>query len=217
MKRRPAASLLVEYFDAYLKDHDIEAFRARVEARYAEGTLARVAESGEPRARRSAVLALGIFGQIGSNAVVAGRLKDPDPVVRELAVDALWSLWFRAGSPAQNTELERVRALIIRGRSSDAVEAATRLIAEAPTFAEAYNQRAIGLFQLDRFAESARDCRRTLELNPFHIGALGGLGQCELRLDRPREALRVYRRLGELQPFDESLSRMIEALESIED
>ena len=217
MREPVTAALLTEYFEGYLRTQDIEAFRVAVEARYSEGTLARLAESGPTRARRAAVLALGIVGGYGSNTAVAERLKDDDPVVRELAIDALWGIWFRAGTPAQNEALERVRGLVLRDRPSQAVEAATRLIAEAPEFAEAYNQRAIARFQLGRFEESADDCRRTLERNPYHIGALGGLAQCMLQLDRPGEALSAYRRLGVLQPFDEAVLRTIAALEAIED
>ena len=65
---------------------------------------------------------------------------------------------------------------------------ATRLIAIAPAFAEAYNQRAIIYFEQGRYAESARDCRRVLSINPYHFGALAGLFQCQIGLDRAADA-----------------------------
>ena len=55
-----------------------------------------------------------------------------------------------------------------------ATNLAARLIARAPKFAEAYNQRAIALFIQRRFEEEREDCRRVLELNPYHIGAVSG-------------------------------------------
>jgi tetratricopeptide (TPR) repeat protein len=208
------AALLVDYFDTFLRDQDIEGFRRSVESRYTEGTLARLCESGGTKPRRAAVLALGLTGSFAANAAVARRLRDDDPVVRDLAVNALWAIWFRAGTPEENAELERVRELIGQDRLEAAVAAATALIAHAPGFAEAYNQRAIALFSQGRFAESAADCRRALERNPYHIGALSGLGQCDLRLGRLDDALATFRRALELQPHDAGLRRTIAALEA---
>ena len=209
-----AAPLLLDYFDAYLRDQDIEAFRLNVMARYTEGTLARLARSPSPRGRRAAVLALGLVGSFEVNAAVARALRDEDATVRDLANNALWAIWFRADSAANNATLEEVHDLNNRGRHAEAEALATRLIERAPKFAEAYNQRAISRFFRGRFADSAADCRRALERNPYHIGALAGLGQCYLRLDRRDEALATFRRALKLQPFSEGLRETVQALEA---
>jgi len=208
-----AAPLLLDYFDAYLRDQDIESFRLNVTARYTEGTLARLARAPSSRARRAAILALGLVGSIEANAAVARALRDEDATVRDLANNALWAIWFRADSPANNATLEEVHDLNNRGRHAEADALATRLIGHAPGFAEAYNQRAIARFFRGRFADSAADCRRTLERNPYHIGALAGLGQCYLRLDRRDEALATFRRALKLQPFSDGLKETVAALE----
>ncbi|MBV8676118.1 MAG: hypothetical protein JO355_02995, partial [Planctomycetaceae bacterium] len=39
-------SLLVQYYETFLRDQNIEEFRRHVSARYTEGTLARLVESG---------------------------------------------------------------------------------------------------------------------------------------------------------------------------
>jgi len=210
------ASLLIDYYEAFLRDHDIEVFQRSVVARYSEGTLTRVLQSGGTQARRAAVLALSLVGSFDVNGVVARALRDPDPAVRSLADTALWSIWFRADTPENNATLERVRALIQRQRLDDALELATRLIARAPKFAEAYNQRAIALFLMGRFEESASECRRVLERNPYHIGALSGLGQCYLRLNQHREALKVFRKALKLQPYSSGLREAVAALEAEE-
>lgn len=208
------AALLVDYFEAFLRDQDLERFRQSVMARYTEGTLERLTHAEAIPARRAAILALGLVGSYEANATVARGLRDGDPIVRELAVTALWSLWFRAGTPEQNAQLERVREQLQRDRATEAIRLATALIEEAPEFAEAYNQRAIAYFGLERYEESAADCRRALEHNPYHIGALGGLGRCYLELDRRPEALRVFRRALTLQPFDASLRQVIRGIEA---
>jgi tetratricopeptide (TPR) repeat protein len=212
----PAASLLVDYYESFLRDQDIEAFENRVLARYTEGTLARAVQMGDIQTRRAAVLALGLVGGYEVNEVVGRALRDQDPAVRSLADNALWAIWFRADSPENNATLEKVRALINRQRPDLAIELATRLIARAPRFAEAFNQRAIALFTLGQFEESAADCRRVLELNPYHFGALGGLGQCYLRLNRRTEALKTYRRALKLQPYSEGLREFVATLEAEE-
>lgn len=90
---------------------------------------------------------------------------------------------------------------------------ASRLIAVAPNFAEAYNQRAILYFKQGRFDDSARDCQRVISLNPYHFGALGGLFQCQLYLHRPGEALETLRRAAKVQPYNTAYRDAIRSLE----
>lgn len=216
MPAQPAA-LLVGHFERFLKDHDLDAFRRDVDARYTEGTLCRATYADDVRVRRAAVLALGVGGSFACNATVARRLKDKDPAVRSMAVNALWAIWSRADTPENNAALEDVQALIERGRLDEAVRRADRLIAAAPSFAEAYNQRAIAHFLAGRLTDSAADCRRALDLNPYHFGALGGLGQCQIGLRQRAEAVRTFRRALELQPYNDSLRATVAELEAAED
>jgi tetratricopeptide (TPR) repeat protein len=206
-------SLLVDYYESYLHDQDIDAFRRQASARYMEGTLARLIESPNPQARRAAVLALGLFGSFKVNASVARGLRDADPTVRSLAEHALWAIWFRADSAENNTVLERVSLLISQRRFEQACRLADQLVSTAPTFAEAYNQRAIANFHLGRFKESADDCNKALERNPFHIGALSGLAQCLVNLDSRDAALAALKRAAQLQPYNANLKQAISALE----
>ena len=209
-----ADDLLGEYFRRFLADQDQEAFRDRVGARYSEGLLCRLlTDSPAVTSRRAAVLALGSLGSFPrSNPALGRALRDPDPVVRRLAEDALWSVWFRADTPENNGSLLEVIQSVRRGDLERAEAKATRLILLSPRFAEAYNQRAIIAFGQGRFADSARDCRRVLELNPYHFGALGGLAQCQLQLDQPAEALETLRRASRLQPYDLDLKQTVRRL-----
>lgn len=207
-------SLLVDYYEAFLRDQDIEGFRTQVSTRYTEGTLARLVETGSTQARRAAVLGLGLFGSYETNAAVARGLRDNDLTVRRLAGDALWAIWFRADTPENNKTLEEVSRLIGHQLPDQAVELATRLIERSPKFAEAYNQRAIAHFAQDHFEESAADCRRVLQRNPYHFGALSGLAQCQLRMNQRREALKTFRRALRLQPYSDGLREAVAALEA---
>jgi Flp pilus assembly protein TadD len=207
-------SLLVDYYEAFLRNQDIDAFRNNVSARYSEGTLTRLLHSGNAQARRASVLSLGLFGGFGSNAAVARALRDTDPTVRTLADNALWAIWFRADSQENNEALERIHRLINRGQYATAIEQADRLVAQAPTFAEAYNQRAIAHYFRGEFAESVADCRKVLEHNPFHIGALSGMGQCQIRLGKIDEAIQTFRKALGIQPYNEGLRSLIADLEA---
>ena len=216
MREPQTGSLLVEYYEGFLGDRDLDQFRDRVLARYTEGTLGRVlTASPSVAARRASVLALGVTGSFEqSNSILGRAMCDDDPVVRTMAESALWAVWFRADSPENNATLDEIRLLIGNRRLEEATSLASRLIALSPRFAEAYNQRAIALFIQGRFAESAEDCQRVLQLNPYHIGAVSGLAQCQMQLNQPREALRSLRKALKLQPHSQSIRDTIQVLEA---
>jgi tetratricopeptide (TPR) repeat protein len=216
--------LLVELFDRLPElrpgdDEDLWAagvqeamreFRDAVRQHYTEGTLARLLTSSDVKARRAAVLALGLIGTIEANPAVAAVLGDSDPLVQRFAADALWELWFRGGTAEQN------RLLQYAARDPDPLKARAdldNLIRQAPTFAEAYNQRAIWFFKRGEFARAVDDCEATLRLNPYHFGAAAGLGQCLLKLGKPRAALRAFRNALEINPGLEHLHDTIRTLE----
>jgi tetratricopeptide (TPR) repeat protein len=216
MSEAHTGSLLVEYFKEFLSKRDLDEFRSRVEARYNEGTLGRIlAGSPDVAARRAAVLSLGILGSFEQSNVVLGKaLRDNDLAVRSMAEDALWAVWFRADTPEHNKMLEQVRHSINREQLEQAETLSTRLIADAPNFAEAYNQRAFVYYLQGRFAESSEDCQRVLSKNPYHIGAIEGLAKCQLGLNRPRDALKSLRRALKLRPHNSALRESIQELET---
>jgi hypothetical protein len=86
-------------------------------------------------------------------------MKDSDPVVRRFAENALWGIWFRSDSPANNEELTAVRNLLSEERFEEAMTRVNALIAKAPQFAEAWNQRAILHFTRGDLQKSVDDCR----------------------------------------------------------
>ena len=220
-----SASLLVEFFEKLPQprpgdDPDllqagmqeaVREFRTDVRAKYAEGTLQRLVIGGDPVTRRAAVLAIGLLGTMRSNAVIAGALHDSDEQVRSLSADALWELWFRAGTTEQNWQLQQALQL---PDHLQAVAALDELIADAPDFAEAVNQRAILRFRRGEYAKSAEDCETVLRLNSVHFGAASGLGQCYLRMNRPRAALRAFRQALQIHPSLDDVRAKVQGLEA---
>jgi tetratricopeptide (TPR) repeat protein len=189
----------------------IHVFCKQVQDRYNEGTLLRVLTAGDVDTRRAAVFALGLLGSQAVNEALAGCLHDEDEEVARLAGDALWTLWFRGSSPAHSDELHR----LVRLRDPEKLLAALDdLIARAPNFAEAINQRAIVHFRLERYDRSAADCETVLKLNPHHFGAQSGLGQCYLRLRKNRAALRAFRVALRINPRLDGIAEAVRELEN---
>lgn len=189
----------------------IHVFCKQVKQRYLEGTLLRLLEADYTLARRAAVFALGLLGSPAANDALAERLRDEDEGVARSAAEALWTLWFRGDSPAHSDQLYRS----LRTRDGEkALASLDALIAQAPRFAEAYNQRAIRHFRLERYDRAAADCEAVLRLNPKHFGAQAGLGQCLLRLRRQRAALRAFRTALRINPHLNSVAEMVKTLEN---
>jgi tetratricopeptide (TPR) repeat protein len=186
-------------------------FRQAVKNNYAEGTLQRLLAHPSTPARQGAVLALGLVGTMDSNAAVAAALRDDDALVRKFAHDALWEIWLRGGTVDHAWQL---RQAIQLPDFAQALAALDDLIAEAPNFAEAHNQRAILFFRRGEFARSVSDCQQALRLNPYHFGAAAGMGQCYLKLKKPRAALRAFRQALEINP---SLDHLRDAVRALKD
>jgi tetratricopeptide (TPR) repeat protein len=193
----------------------LAAFEKEVASCYLEGTLLRVLHSTLAETRQAAALALGQLGTMNANAPLAALLHDPDDAVRELAIEALWSLWFRADTPENNEELRRLSSQMNQPDPDfDALLADfAALLQKAPNFAEAYNQRAILHFRRGRWHDAVADCARVLRLNPYHFGAAAGMAQCYLKQKKVRLALRAYRRAYQLNP---NLAEVQQAIRSLE-
>jgi tetratricopeptide (TPR) repeat protein len=218
-------ALLIEYYNelpqAGPKDKDprvwaarvqkgLEAFKEKVGQRYTEGTLQRLLQCPAAPARRAAVLALGMLGTGSSNSALAAMLHDDDAEVKQLAADALWSLWFRAEGDGPGRELRRLSHL---EDPKKAVAAVSALILKAPRFAEAYNQRAILYFRLEEYQLSVADCEKAAGLNPCHFGAFSGMGQCYMKLNKPDSALKAFRNALRINPGLDGVEETVHFLE----
>jgi tetratricopeptide (TPR) repeat protein len=95
---------------------------------------------------------------------------------------------------AQGTEAQQA------GDYGEAVRIYSRVISLRPDFAEGWNRRATVYFLAGDFQRSIADCDEVLKRNPGHFGALAGLGQIYLELDRPTDALRWLERALQANP-----------------
>jgi tetratricopeptide (TPR) repeat protein len=189
-------------------------FKRAVAARYSQATLDRLLYAPQIEVRQAATLALGLTGTIQVNGSVAARLRDEDPVVRQLAADALWSIWQRGDTPENNQELQRlVHRIAAEADAAEILAGFEGLIRRAPRFAEAYNQRAVFHYHRGDYAKAIIDCEKALRLNPYHYGAASGMGQCYMKQKKLRAALRIYRRANRINPNLDSVRETIQSLE----
>lgn len=141
--------------------------------------------------------------------VLLQSLKQDDEYQRELATAALWQRWFYQKGTVGNQRLQEAQALIDQGQLDAAAAQLSGLVAELPDFAEAWNRRAVLYFVQERYAEAMADCQRTVELVPYHFGALHGLGLCHAALGQFEEAIQAFRRALEVQPYALTNKRLI--------
>lgn len=193
-------ALLIRMFRRYLADEDSARFISDIAQRYTVSTLERLAACGDRVTRRAATLAISFLGDYENSAALGRRMNDEDRSVRLLAENGIRELWCRDGNPEQRKRLQNVIRLNRARQYDAAIREATALIDDAPSFAEAWNQRAIAHYQLAHYVESANDCQQTLELNPYHYAAAVGMAHCYLEMDDARAALECFRRALKLNP-----------------
>jgi tetratricopeptide (TPR) repeat protein len=125
---------------------------------------------------------------------------------------AIWQIWMVAGSGEANLLLREGIAAMSRQDYDTASEAFSRVIELEPGFAEGWNKRATVRFLMFDFAGSVLDIERTMILEPRHFGALSGLGQIYMALDRPEAALKAFEAALAINPHLDSVRAAIEAL-----
>jgi tetratricopeptide (TPR) repeat protein len=112
----------------------------------------------------------------------------------------IWDIWIAHDNP----EYFELMVSGIRHMNTNSLSLAlqdfNRLIEIAPNYAEAWNKRATIYYLLQDYAASARDIDKTLELEPFHFGALSGLGLVRLGERRYLEARSAFQTVLEIYP-----------------
>lgn len=160
----------------------------------------RALQDGDAAARAEAVVWLANLGTMADAALLEARLRDESAFVRGFAEQGLWLLWSRSGDPGVDELMARGVAAMQEGRHAQAIDLFSEVIRQKPDFAEGWNKRATARYLAGRYAESIADCDEVLKRNPRHFGALSGLGEIYLALERPAQALAWYRRALEVNP-----------------
>ena len=197
-----------------LAGKDVGALAALLRNCYTGDQITSLLHSAHADARKVAALSISLVGTTCCLHKLAPLLKDPDPMVHQLAEHAMWSIFFRSGkTPEANKELCR-GTKAMNGRDFDGAMAhIARALAEDPSFAEAYNQRAIVGYLQERYEESVEDCQRAVQHMPLHFGAWAGMGHCHAHLGRLRDAVDCYRRALSINPHLDGIPQTIQELQ----
>ncbi len=157
-------------------------------------------KEGTPIERREAAMFLGAAGDARAVPSLVEALKADDPGLIQAAEAALWAIWSQSGNAEVDRALAGGIAAVERREYARAVALFSRVIAEAPDFAEGYNKRATTYYLMGEPAKAIPDCQAALARNPVHFGAAAGQGLCHLALGQLREAARCFRRALAIHP-----------------
>jgi tetratricopeptide (TPR) repeat protein len=180
-----------------------------------EQALADLGGAGDVVARRAAVHRLADTGLMTDLPVLAGALRDADPLVRALAESAMWAVWSRSG----DADVDALFAVGVEQMGQRALAAAadtfTQVIARRPDFAEGWNKRATVHYLMGEYRKSLADCDEVMARNPYHWGALSGYGMIYIQLDEPGRALGYLERALAVNPNLDSVARTVETLKAL--
>ena len=194
---------------------DLPGLLQLIKSQWSREQIEQLMQSEHTDAKKVALLAIGLVGRGCCLPKLAKHLHDPDPIVHEMTEHAMWSIWFRMGnSPEANHQLARGAQALERKDYEHALKHFNRALEIDPEFAEAYNQRALASYLLERYAESIEDCRRTVQRMPSHFGALAGMGHCYAHLGQLREAIDSYRAALAIHPHMDCLKEAIPELQA---
>lgn len=207
--------ILEDFYHRFLRTEKSADFIFDVSQHYTIESLETLARSGGRLSRRAAILALGLLGNFSSNHIVGRALSDRDRGVRLLADHGIRQLWIRIGHSGLEAGLRNIIRQNRQHRFASAIDMADELIHLAPEYAEAWNQRAIASYHLEDYRQAIHDCRRTIELNPYHFLAALGSANCNLERGDVVEALEDYRLALRINPDLETVRTQIDQLERI--
>jgi tetratricopeptide (TPR) repeat protein len=129
------------------------------------------------------------------------------------AEQQIWQIW----TENKNPEVERLMRQGIAAMAEDdeqgALDKFDAVVKYDKNFAEGWNKRATVEFSMGNYKASVADIERTLALEPRHFGALSGLGQIYLALDRKKLALKAFQDALAIDPHLQGVREAVEKLE----
>lgn len=167
---------------------------------------------GDEDAAKVALTCLTLTGDGPDIPHIAQKLGDDDPSVARFAEYAMWTIWFRAGGADAESRLNQAVRLLSQNDLDTARELLLGIASDHPDYAEAINQLAIACFLKGDYEASIQYCERVLQLEPYHFGAVAGLGHCYAATGQLESAMKAYRRALRIHPRLEGIHRTLLAV-----
>jgi tetratricopeptide (TPR) repeat protein len=194
-------SQFVELVEPLLARKDLPGLLSLLKTNWNPEQIRDLLRSPHTDARKVALLALALVGPSCCTHELSHHLKDPDPLINELAEHALWAIWLRMGKTTEVNQLVCRGAGALSTRDFDkAIQLFNQAIRLDPDFAEAYNQRAIAYYLSEDYEKSIADCHRVTVRMPCHFGAWAGMGHCHAHLEHIPEAIDCYQKALAINP-----------------
>ena len=126
----------------------------------------------------------------------------------------IWALWRKTDNPVAAQALADGSEAIRTRQYRSAYRHFSKVIEQAPAFAEGWNARATVLYLMGAYRESIDDIRETLQREPRHFGALSGLGLIFLQQKQFGPAAAAFRDALLINPHLPRIQAAIDELES---
>ncbi len=141
------------------------------------------------------------------------RLKSAGSDSEARVVEAIiWQIWSVSADDEVNAMMLRGLQAMTDGSPKQALTVFDAMVQRSPYFAEGWNKRATVYYLLGDFEASVGDIERTLQLEPHHFGALSGLGQIYLALDRDEAALKAFEAALAIDPHLNGVKAAVESI-----
>lgn len=134
----------------------------------------------------------------------------PDEAAARAITGQIWTYWITPSDPTLAARMQDVLRLRQRADFPGVIALLDDLVADYPTYAEAWNQRATVYYLLSNYDKSLADIEKVLEFEPRHFGALVGRaviyknqGKNDLALADMIAALAIHPFLAERAMFPE--------------
>ena len=124
----------------------------------------------------------------------------------------VWKIWIENGDPRVDALMDRGMDAMSIDDTETALAAFSQVVKLDSTFAEGFNKRATVEFIRHDYDASIVDIQRTLALEPRHFGALAGLGQVYLAMNKKAAALKAFQAALAIDPRLEHVQDAVKEL-----
>lgn len=187
----------VEQFKAVVAEvmagGDSDALAAKVSAHWQADQLFVLLSDRHSEIRQLGCLVLGLVGDSSSVGPLSACLHDESTQVRQLAENAMCTIWLRAGPVHCQSLL--IDAITLAGHQAygPAIDKIHKVVQLSSDFAEAWHQCGSIHYLLEEMDYAAEDYQQAVKLEPLHFNAWCGLANVALTMGETSRAIRLYR------------------------
>ncbi len=114
--------------------------------------------------------------------------------------DNIWLVWMQSGDSSIDQLFTRGRQALLSNDIETAVTYSTRVVRQAPNFAEGWYMCSTILYRIGDMELALRYAKKALALEPRHFPALMGIGVIHMQQHADEEAVAALRQALEVDP-----------------